>query len=104
MVFESKDGSRYRIFSGGEKVLNAKATSFLYDFAMSGGRLLEKIFSGFFDNRMLEKVSPKTYNTEVVMGDIIVQGNADRATISEIRREQRAALDNMLKEINRLNK
>lgn len=38
------------------------------------------------------------------MGNIIINGNADSQTISQIRREQRNQLDTLLKELNKLNK
>lgn len=37
-------------------------------------------------------------------GDIIIQGNADQRTVSEIRRAQRENIDFVLKEFTRLNK
>lgn len=103
-VFESKDGSRYKLFTGGEKVLNAKASEFLYDFANGSGDILQKIIrsalgSGFFDT-----VHPIVQHNDIQMGDIIVKGNADNQTVSAIRREQRSAVETMLKEFNKLNK
>lgn len=107
-IFQSKDGSRYKLFTGGEKVLNAKASNFLYDFANQGGSLLKDgiyntilsaILSGLFD-----VVRSSICKNEINLGDIIVQGNADRQTVSEIRREQRSAVEYMLKELNKLNK
>ena len=107
-IFQSKDGSRYKLFTGGEKVLNAKASNFLYDFANQGGSLLKDgiyntilsaISSGLFD-----AVRSSICKNEINLGDIIVQGNADKQTVSEIRREQRSAVEYMLKELNKLNK
>ena len=103
-VFTSSDGSRYRIFSGGEKVLSAKATDFLYRFANSGKEILEKFTRGLFDGGSIGKIQPVVNSNEINMGDIIVRGNADRATVSEIRRAQRESVENMLREFNRLNK
>ena len=107
-IFQSKDGSRYKLFTGGEKVLNAKASNFLYDFANQGGSLLKDgiyntilsaISSGLFD-----VVRSSICKNEINLGDIIVQGNADKQTVSEIRREQRSTVEYMLKELNKLNK
>lgn len=103
-IFESADGTRYKMFSGGEKVLNAKASDFLYNFANSGGRIFEKILQGFSGTGFFDKISPSVVNNEIRMGDIIVQGNADKQTISEIRREQRSAIDMVLKKFNQLNR
>ena len=102
-IFQSADGVRYRMFSGGEKVLNAKASNFLYDFATSGGTVLENFIRSVFSGSTNKITQPVT-NNEITMGDIVIQGNADRATVSEIRRAQRAAVENMLKEFNKLNR
>lgn len=103
-LFTSADGNRYRVFSGGEKVLNAKATEFLYEFANSGKDILEKIAKSFMDTSSLGRIQPIVNNNEIHMGDITIQGNATQSTVSEIRRAQRESLENMLREFNRLNK
>lgn len=103
-LFTSADGSRYRVFSGGEKVLNAKATEFLYEFANSGKDILEKIAKSFMDASSLDRIQPIINHNDIHLGDITVQGNADRATVSEIRRAQRESLETMLREFNRLNR
>lgn len=103
-LFTSADGNRYRVFSGGEKVLNAKATEFLYEFANSGKDILEKIAKSFMDTSSLDRIQPIVNNNDIHMGDITIQGNADRATVSEIRRAQRESLETMLREFNRLNR
>ena len=53
------------------------------------------------NNSVMDKVYPSN-NAQIRMGDIIIQGNADRQTVSEIRREQRESLKNLLKEFNKL--
>ena len=103
-LFTSADGSRYRVFSGGEKVLNAKATDFLYEFANSGKDILGKIAKSFMDTSSFDRIQPIVNNNEIHMGDITIQGNATQSTVSEIRRAQRESLENMLREFNRLNK
>ena len=102
-IFESKDGTRYKMFSGGEKVLNATASNFLYEFANNGMSVIEKAMKGVLEGAFREIAGSSVYN-EINLGDIIVQGNADRATVSEIRRAQRDALDTMLREMNKLSK
>lgn len=100
-IFESADGSRYKLFTGGEKVLNAQASDFLYNFATKGASVLK----GVFDNSYTSGANKLRFgfgNTEIKLGDIIVQGNADKTTVSEIRRAQRESLDYMLKQLNRL--
>ena len=100
-IFESKDGSRYKLFTGGEKVLDAKASEFLYDFAKSGGGLIEKIVKDAISGAALG-VGAKLMNYEIHTGDIIINGNADKETVSEIRRAQRDSVEMMLKEFGRL--
>jgi len=102
-IFQSADGTKYKMFTGGEKVLNAKASNFLYDFANKGSEILDKIIRSFFGGG-IGGITPPMTNNEINMGDIIVHGNADRATVSEIRRAQRESLETMLKELNKLNR
>lgn len=103
-VFTSSDGTNYRVLNGGDKVLNAKATDFLYTFANNGVSVLEKIIKGVFGGNSIGSFIPNVVQNEIVMGDIIIQGNADRQTVSEIRRAQRDSLSDILRGINKLNK
>lgn len=103
-IFSASDGSRYRMFSGGEKVLNAKATEFLYDFANTGGDVLAQMLKNVFGGTRLDGISPIVITNEINMGDIVVQGSADTRTVSEIRRAQRESIDFVLKEFTKLNK
>ena len=103
-IFESSDGSRYKMFSGGEKVLNARASDFLYKFATSGGDILAKLFDGTLGNKLFDKIRSQAPKNEIAMGDIIIQGNADRHTVSEIRRAQRDGLSDLLKSFGKLSK
>lgn len=104
-VFESpSDGTRYRMFQGGEKVLTAKATDFLYRFANSDGGILTNLISDILDRVNLGSVSRLAQVIEVNAGDVIVQGNANMQTVSAIRREQRKNVDYILREFNRLSR
>lgn len=103
-TFVSSDGSRYRIFSGGEKVLNAKATNFLYDFATTGGAVISNMMSNIANAIGLGKISKPSQTISLSTGNIIIQGNADSRTVSEIRRAQRDNLEFIIKEFNKLNK
>lgn len=104
-VFTSSDGSKYRMFSGlGDKVLNGDATDFLYDFANSGGTVLTKMLADLFKVGGFGNIAKPVQAIDIRQGDVIVQGNADMKTVSEIRRAQRDSLEFMLKELNRLNK
>lgn len=104
-VFTSSDGNRYRMFSGlGDKVLNGDATDFLYDFANSGGTILTKMLADLFGHANLGNISKPVQAIEIHSGDIIVQGNANERTVSEIRRAQRENLKFVITEFNKLNK
>lgn len=104
-VFTSSDGNKYRMFSGlGDKVLNGEATDFLYDFANNGGTILTKMLADLSGQTNLVNVSQPIQAIEIHSGDIIVQGNANERTVSEIRRAQRENLEFVLKELNKLNK
>lgn len=104
-IFTSGDGSRYRMFSGlGDKVLNAGATDFLYQFANSGGSILTKMIADLFKSSGLSNISKPVQAIEVNAGNVIVEGNADMKTVSEIRRAQRENLNFVLKSLNSLNK
>lgn len=103
-LFTSTDGNKYRVLSSGDKVLNARATDFLYEFANGGGEILEKIIKSAMGTSLFDKIAPSITNNEINMGDIVIQGNAGSKTVSEIRREQRDSISYMLKELNRLNK
>lgn len=103
-IFESSDGTKYKMFAGGEKVLNAKASDFLYNFANKGSEILEKIIQGFAGKSSINSVMPPSVSAEITMGDIIIQGNADQRTVSEIRRAQRENVADILKTFNKLNR
>lgn len=102
-IFQSANGTRYKMFTGGEKVLNAKASNFLYDFANQGRDILDKLVRSVFGGTFGGVTPPVTHN-EITMGNIVIQGNADNRTVSEIRRAQRDSVEDMLKAFNRLNK
>jgi len=102
-VFQSTDGNRYRLFSGGEKVLSSKATNFLYDFANNGSQILQKLINSVSGGG-LGTIRPVQNNVQLVTGDIIINGNADKATVSEIRRAQRESVELVLRQFNKLNK
>lgn len=96
-IFSSKDGNKYRMFSGGEKVLTAGQTSFLYNFAKSGSAAFTNIFNKL-SSGSIPGISRNASNN-ISMGDIIIQGNADSSTVSEIRRQQRDNINYMLKKL-----
>ena len=104
-IFTSSDGNRYRMFSGlGDKVLSAGATDFLYDFATSGGGILMNALADLLGLGRLGNISKPVQAVEIHSGDIIVQGNANERTVSEIRRAQRENLKFVITEFNKLNR
>lgn len=102
-LFTSSDGNKYRVFSGGEKVLNARATDFLYQFANSGGQVIKDMIAAAMGSDMVSRMSSAFTPGNISMGDIIIQGNASEKTVSEIRRVQRENVDYMLKQFKKLN-
>lgn len=102
--FSASTGKKYKMFSGGEKVLNAKASDFLYKFANGGSEMLKKFIASVGGGVLNDRLTPLMTNNEIVMGDIYIEGEATSKTISEIRRAQRDAVTFMLKEFGKLNK
>lgn len=100
-IFKSASGNRYRLFSGGEKVLNADASDFLFKFAASKGGSMADIVRQrqVLDNRAW---SNDVNGVTIQTGDIIVNGSADDRTLSEIRRAQRENVEMILKEFSKL--
>ena len=102
-VLQTSDGRRYKMFSGlGDKVLNASATDFLYKFANNGESFLSKIMGGLVGN--ISNVNRKVQPVSIKTGDIMISGNADSRTVSEIRRAQRDNVDHILREFIKLNR
>lgn len=103
-IFTSpSNGTQYKMFSGGEKVLNARATEFLYDFANTGGKVLAEMVKSAIATAETNPLA-SVMNNSINLGDIIVNGSADNKTVSEIRRAQRQNLDFVLRELNKLQK
>ena len=103
-VFVSSDGSRYKLFENDDKVLTSQATKFLYDFAESEGSSLFDLFTKFTPDSLLGKITSTPVVYEINAGDIIIEGNADNHTVSEIRRAQRNNVDYILKAFTKLSK
>lgn len=101
-LFVSANGNHYRLLSDGDKVFNAQATDFLYRFANGDKDIFKDIFSGIFSKAALNNIANRQSIGDVRMGDIIINGNADKATVSEIRRAQRESVDSLLQQFGRL--
>lgn len=104
-VYQTKDGHRYKMFSGlGDKVLNASATDFLYKFANNGEAFMTNMIKSLFGNLSPTSLIRSPGTVSVSTGDIVIQGNADSATVSEIRRAQRENVNHILREFVKLNR
>lgn len=101
-IFSSSDGNKYKLFNSGDKVLNAKAAQFLYDFATAGSRGAGNMMSG--SGNVPNNISNMNSPVNISMGDIVINGSANEATVSEIRRAQRENINYVLQQLNRLNK
>lgn len=95
-IFQSANGNRYRMFTGGEKVLNARASDFLYKFASSYGSILagsaKSALNGLYRGGA----------QQISLGNIIINGNADNKTVSEIRRAQKEQIRELLTAFGRM--
>lgn len=104
-VYQTKDGHRYKMFSGlGDKVLNASATDFLYKFANNGEAFMTNMIKSLFGSLSPTSLIRSPGTVSVSTGDIVIQGNADSATVSEIRRAQRENVNHILREFVKLNR
>lgn len=101
-VIQSATGAKYRLFNGGEKVLNASATDWLYRFANSRGDVLDQLIKNSMSAGVAAVSAAGGGETVIQMGDIIIQGNTNDKTVSEIRRAQRDGMEFILKELTRL--
>lgn len=99
-IFESANGTKYRMFSGGEKVLDANASEFLYNFASFMG---SKLSSSHMAGSIPSSLFGGGVNAGMIRtGDIIINGSVSEMTVSEIRRAQRDQITNLLTELNKL--
>lgn len=104
-VFTTKSGHKYKMFSGlGDKVLNSKATDFLYSFANHGESFIAGLIKNMTSSTLMGNLSAPAQQIQLSTGDIIINGNATRDTVSEIRRAQRDNVDHILREFIKLNR
>ena len=101
-LFVSSSGDHYRLLSDGDKVFNAEATDFLYRFANGDKSIFRDIFESLFSKSAMNSLTNRQTYGDIRMGDIIINGNTDKTTVSEIRRAQREGLDNLLQQFGRL--
>ena len=101
--FFSKNGSKYRMMSSGDKVLNARASDFLYNFATGKNSAIEELVERI-NSEIGKGVNGNIIAPVINMGDINIAGNADEATVSEIRRAQRDQMNYIIKEFNKMSR
>ena len=97
----SKDGAKYKMMSAGDKVLNAKATDFLYNFATGKNSAIQELIERMSNANIGAGVESKVVAPIINMGDINVAGDASEHTVSEIRRAQRDQMNFIIKEFNK---
>ena len=97
----SKDGAKYKMMSAGDKVLNAKATDFLYNFATGKNSAIQELIERMSSANIGAGVESKVVAPIINMGDINVAGDASEHTVSEIRRAQRDQMNFIIKEFNK---
>lgn len=104
-VYESKDGKRYRVYtdySGG--MLNSNTPDFIRGFENQKYSVLSDLLSNTSGSITSISGQRSVRDISLSTGDIIIEGNANTATVSEIRRAQRENIDYVLREFYRLNK
>lgn len=101
-IFSSKDGRKYKILNSGDMVLDADKTRFLFNFAQSKGSIFADIIRSL-GNSQRNISNNRMQNIDISTGDIVVNGNTNDDTVSQIRREQRSQVDFMLRELKKLN-
>ena len=97
----SKDGNKYKMMSAGDKMLNAKATDFLYNFAIGKNSAIQELIERMTGANIGAGVESKVVAPIINMGDINVAGDASERTVSEIRRAQRDQMNFIIKEFNK---
>lgn len=101
----SRIGGMFTLLNPGDKVFSATATDFLYAFANNPMDILASGMSRILSrNSVFPAFAGATGNstTNIDMGDVIIQGNADEKTVSEFRREKRKLVNDLLQEFKKL--
>ena len=90
----------------GSKVFSAKATKFLWDLA-TNRQLPQAMYSSIARSVAAKAAAPAVANLQpvhITMGDVIVQGNADKTTVQEIKNIYDGVTRRVLKDIQALQK
>ena len=99
-IFTTSNGNTYRIFSHGDKVLDASSSAFLYEFAKSKGRDIG-LLAGV-GGKGVSSINSIGGQVVVSTGDIIINGGTDERTVSEIRRAQKEQIRELLTALGRM--
>ena len=100
-----KSGGMFTLLGAGDKVFNASATDFLYAFANNPMDILASSMSRMLSRSSLSPAfagSSGSNTTNIDMGDVIINGDTNDKTVSEIRREKRALMNELLHEFKKL--
>ena len=100
-MFSARNGNQYKMLNGGEKILNANATDFLYDLANKKVSAWKEGL-GATGAQDAASVNATNYAPSISVGDIVIQGNANEKTVSEIRRAQRDQVNFILSEFRKM--
>lgn len=102
-VVVTPNGNRYHMLgNNGSPFFNGSLPEFWKDSSGIGGQFMSHLFEGFVNN--FGNIKRTNQPTQITTGDIVIQGNADGKTVSEIRRAQRENVDYMLREFIKLNR
>ena len=102
-VVVTPNGNRYHLLgNNGSPFFNGSLPEFWKGSSGIGGQFMSHLFEGFVNN--FGNIKRTNQPTQITTGDIVIQGNADSKTVSEIRRAQRENVDYMLREFIKLNR
>lgn len=102
-VITTPNGDKYHLLENlGDIFFNSNIPDFWKNMAGASEQFMSNLFGGLVGN--LGNIGRVNQPTQITTGDIVIQGNADSKTVSEIRRAQRDNVDHILREFIKLNK
>lgn len=102
-VITTPNGDKYHLLENlGDIFFNSNIPDFWKNMAGASEQFMSNLFGGLVGN--LGNISRVNQPAQITTGDIVIQGNADSKTVSEIRRAQRDNVDHILREFIKLNK
>ncbi len=96
------DGSRYRMIGDISSLSGAEISGITAGLTGTSGDILTRMLAGSVGGDTLNSITKPTALIQISSGDVIINGNADTQTVSEIRRAQRENLNYVIKEFNKL--